>query len=103
MSRPIVVTACMFAPPNRRGLNSTHMHGTSVPMEEPSTGSIADITCVERPPREGPRCWDSRQRPGVNRVRLAAHAMETWLIQPSECFHVFWSRFCDYSNGDASL
>jgi hypothetical protein len=24
-------------------LNSTHIHGTSVPVEEPSTASIADI------------------------------------------------------------
>jgi hypothetical protein len=30
------------APPNRGGLNSTHIHGTSVPVEEPSTASIAD-------------------------------------------------------------
>jgi hypothetical protein len=29
------------APPNRGGLNSTHIHGTSVPVEEPSTASIA--------------------------------------------------------------
>src|SRR6266516_2651272 len=42
MSRPIVVTACMLAPPNRGGLNSTHIHGTSVPVEEPSTASQAD-------------------------------------------------------------
>src|SRR5262245_45140077 len=34
MSRPIVVTACMLAPPNRGNLNSTHFHGTHVPREE---------------------------------------------------------------------
>jgi hypothetical protein len=28
------------------GLNSTHIHGTLVPVEEPSTASIADITCL---------------------------------------------------------
>src|SRR5438034_264422 len=33
--------ACV-APPNRGGLNSTHIHGTSVPVEEPSTASTAD-------------------------------------------------------------
>jgi len=32
----------MLAPPNRGGLNSTHIHGTSVPVEEPSTASIPD-------------------------------------------------------------
>jgi hypothetical protein len=31
------------APPNRGGLNSTHFHGTHVPVEEPSTASISDI------------------------------------------------------------
>jgi hypothetical protein len=31
-----------LAPPNRGGLNSTHIHGTSVPVEEPSTASKAD-------------------------------------------------------------
>src|SRR5262249_13804532 len=30
--------ACL-APPNRGGLNSIHIHGTSVPVEEPSTAS----------------------------------------------------------------
>src|SRR5437660_5043411 len=34
------VTTCL-APPNRGGLNSTHIHGTSV--EEPSTASKSDI------------------------------------------------------------
>jgi hypothetical protein len=32
----------MLAPPNRGGLNSTHIHGTSVPVEEPSTASGLD-------------------------------------------------------------
>jgi ABC-type uncharacterized transport system substrate-binding protein len=31
-----------LAPPNRGVLNSTHIHGTSVPVEEPSTASKAD-------------------------------------------------------------
>src|SRR5450759_5264348 len=47
-----------LAPPNCGGLNSPHIHGTHVPVEEPSTASLADIremTCVkkERPPRGG--------------------------------------------------
>jgi hypothetical protein len=28
---------------NRAGFNSTHIYGTRVPVEEPSTASIADI------------------------------------------------------------
>src|SRR5262249_31490650 len=36
--------ACL-APPNRGGLNSIHIHGTSVPVEEPSTASEAAI-CI---------------------------------------------------------
>jgi hypothetical protein len=32
-----------LAPLNGGGLNSTHIHGTSVPVEEPSTASKADI------------------------------------------------------------
>jgi hypothetical protein len=32
----------MLAPPKRGGLNSTHIHGTSVPVEEPSTASQLD-------------------------------------------------------------
>jgi hypothetical protein len=30
-------------PLNRGGLNSTHIHGTDVPVEEPSTASKADV------------------------------------------------------------
>jgi hypothetical protein len=32
-----------LAPPNRGCFNSTHFRGTRVPVEEPSTASIADI------------------------------------------------------------
>ena len=35
--------ACL-APPNRASFNSTHVYGTRVPVEEPSTVSIADIS-----------------------------------------------------------
>src|SRR5450830_650611 len=42
MSRPIVVIACMLGSSNCGGLNSTHIHGTHVPVEEPSTASITD-------------------------------------------------------------
>jgi hypothetical protein len=31
------------APPNRGSLNSAHIFGTHVPVEEPSTASIADL------------------------------------------------------------
>jgi hypothetical protein len=33
-----------LAPPNRGGPNSAHIHGTHVPVEEPSTASKADIS-----------------------------------------------------------
>src|SRR5262245_61174294 len=32
-----------LAPPNRGGLNSAHINGTVVPVEEPSTASEADV------------------------------------------------------------
>jgi hypothetical protein len=35
-----------LAPPNRGGLNSTHIHGTHVPVEEPSTASKPEIGAV---------------------------------------------------------
>src|SRR3954453_13257940 len=41
----IVVIVCMDAPPNRGSLNSAHIHGTHVPVEEPSTASGADPCC----------------------------------------------------------
>jgi hypothetical protein len=33
----------MGPPQNRRSLNSDHIHGTHVPVEEPSTASIAVV------------------------------------------------------------
>src|SRR5436189_2863796 len=51
MSRPIVVIVCMDAPLNRGSLNSAHIHGTHVPVEEPSTASIGDIArCLKLQP-----------------------------------------------------
>src|SRR5215831_18912172 len=41
----------MFGSSKSWGLNSTHLHGTHVPVEEPSTASIADMcgaTCDVR-------------------------------------------------------
>src|SRR5262245_30758760 len=32
-----------LAPPNRGGLNSTHIHGAHAPVEEPSTASDSDV------------------------------------------------------------
>ena len=43
MSRPIVLTGCMIGSFESWCLNNTHIHGTHVPVEEPSTVSIADI------------------------------------------------------------
>jgi hypothetical protein len=37
----IAVTALDFVWANRGSLNSAHFHGTDVPVEEPSTASIA--------------------------------------------------------------
>jgi hypothetical protein len=37
------VTVCIVAPPNRGSLNSAHIHGTHVPVEEPSTASEGDV------------------------------------------------------------
>ena len=39
ISRPIVLTVCMIGSSESWGLNSTHLHGTHVPVEEPSTAS----------------------------------------------------------------
>jgi hypothetical protein len=62
MSRPIVVTACILAPPNRGHFNSNHVLGTCVPVEEPSTASKPDIrdgwqltTSQSHPP-----CWQTQ-------------------------------------------
>src|SRR3954471_19067239 len=35
----------MDAPPNRGSVNSAHIFGTHVPVEEPSTASTADLDC----------------------------------------------------------
>ena len=43
MSRPIVVIACMFGSSKLWGPNSTHCFGTYVPVEEPSTASLAEV------------------------------------------------------------
>src|SRR6516225_4797357 len=47
MSRPTVI-ACSLAPPIRGSFNSTHVYGTHVPVEEPSTASEADIAGPHR-------------------------------------------------------
>ena len=43
MSRPTVVTVCMIGSSESWGLNSPHIHGTHVPVGEPSTASEADL------------------------------------------------------------
>jgi hypothetical protein len=40
---PCVEPLACLAPPNRGSFNSTHVYGTRVPVEEPSTASKADI------------------------------------------------------------
>jgi hypothetical protein len=44
-----------LAPLNRGGLNSTHFHGTHVPVEEPSTASKADMCDTRKNVRFGPK------------------------------------------------
>jgi len=44
-----------LAPPNRGGLNSTHIYGTHVPVEEPSTASIAEVSLHRGERRSGPK------------------------------------------------
>src|SRR5258705_126864 len=36
------LSSAWFAPLNRGSLNSAHIHGTDVPVEEPSTASVTD-------------------------------------------------------------
>src|SRR5471030_1371051 len=43
LNRPSLPSAWL-APLNRGSLNSAHIHGTDVPVEEPSTASITDVT-----------------------------------------------------------
>jgi hypothetical protein len=43
MSRPIVVIVCIFSSSNGGSLYSTHICGTHVPVEEPSTASIKQV------------------------------------------------------------
>jgi CRP-like cAMP-binding protein len=42
-----------LAPPNRGSFNSTHVYGTHVPVEEPSTASIPEVTRFARISRSG--------------------------------------------------
>src|SRR5262249_21370708 len=44
----------MFGSSKSWGLNSTHLHGTHVPVQEPSTASIADMCGAARDVRYGP-------------------------------------------------
>jgi hypothetical protein len=39
----LAISAFCLAPPNRGSSNSTHIHGTHVPVEEPSRASEGDI------------------------------------------------------------
>jgi hypothetical protein len=38
------LSSAWLAPLNRGSINSAHIHGTDVPVEEPSTASKTDIT-----------------------------------------------------------
>src|SRR5664279_499185 len=61
ISRPIVVIVCMFGSSKWWGLNSTHIHGTHVPVEEPSTASKVDIAQTDKNER-GRYCALATQR-----------------------------------------
>ena len=43
ISKPIVLSSAWLAPLNRGSLNSAHIHGTDVPVEEPSTASNPEV------------------------------------------------------------
>src|SRR5262249_51941621 len=45
----------MFGSSKSWGLNSTHLHGTHVPVQEPSTASKADMCGAKRHVRFGPK------------------------------------------------
>src|SRR5450432_2187736 len=42
------LSSAWLAPLNRGSLNSAHIHGTDVPVEEPSTASISDMAVTRR-------------------------------------------------------
>src|SRR5947199_1092820 len=69
MSRPIVVIDCMLGPSESWGLNSTHIHGTHVPVEEPSTASTAEVVPAPE------QCWRRKSSIlcDVSRTALLSH------------------------------
>ena len=65
-----------LAPPNRGGLNSTHIHGAHAPVEEPSTASTAVM------------CEDDRN----HRPKGAHRGMRTtWAAFPLSVFRQYFS------------
>ena len=57
-----------LAPPNRGGLNSTHIHGTHVPVEEPSTASKADVAVCGTAIEDVQEAFASRHRSAVREM-----------------------------------
>src|SRR5262249_61168061 len=76
------------------GLNSTHIHGTSVPVEEPSTASKADQRnaanyIFDRTPRRRARpeaAKASRNNSEVVQMISPLLSIITGLIKPGSCF-----------------
>jgi hypothetical protein len=54
------LSSAWLAPLNRGSLNSAHIHGTDVPVEEPSTASTPD---VKFPHTLGGGIWNGKQQP----------------------------------------
>src|SRR5277367_3492435 len=55
------LSSAWLAPLNRGSLNSAHIHGTDVPVEEPSTASNSEVVEVIR----SPRLLAARKPPGL--------------------------------------
>jgi hypothetical protein len=50
------LSSAWLAPLNRGGLNSAHIHGTDVPVEEPSTASSTEVSDLSITPGYAASC-----------------------------------------------
>jgi hypothetical protein len=80
----------MFGSSQSWGLNSNHFHGTRVPVEEPSTASIADIDWRNRHVRFGPKADIGLYplRPAVEAGALMAYAADRYDLWIRTAFFV---------------
>jgi hypothetical protein len=71
-----------LAPPNRGGLSSTHIRGTHVPVEEPSTASGGDVLVKEIAKSSG----DRLARVGTWVTSSASAELQTGVQYPPAAF-----------------